>query len=110
MALATKIYGAFAVRLMSLCIKWGVERVAQSANVDRTTLYRAFRLRNGPALETMVRALLSSRLGSAVKSSKEASELSGRVPVVQSGNIARFLTAAFRSDDLDRVAMAFAKF
>ena len=59
-------------------IKRGVERVAQSANVDRTTLYRAFRLRNGPAelaLETMVRALpvLSLALTVEVKSSQEAS-------------------------------------
>jgi DNA-binding phage protein len=89
----------------------GVERVAQSANVNRITLYRAFRLRNGPALETMVRVLLVLGLAHTVevRSSKEASEFSRRVPVLQSGNTARFLTAAFRSDDLDRVPIAFAK-
>jgi DNA-binding phage protein len=89
----------------------GVERVAQSANVNRITLYRAFRLRNGPALETMVRVLLVLGLALTVevRSSKEASEFSRRVPVLQSGNTARFLTAAFRSDDLDRVPIAFAK-
>jgi probable addiction module antidote protein len=89
----------------------GVEIAAQTANVDRTTLYRAFRLRNGPALETMVRVLevLGLALTVEVKSSQEASEHSGRVPDVRAGEAARFLTAAFRSHDLDSVVMAFAE-
>jgi DNA-binding phage protein len=89
----------------------GVERVAENAEVDRTTLDRAFRLQNGPALETMVRVLrvLGLALTVEVRNSQAASQFSMRVPLVRSGKTARFLTAAFRSRDLDRVVKAFAE-
>jgi probable addiction module antidote protein len=89
----------------------GVERVAQNADVDRTTVYRAFRLQSGPALETMVRVLLVLDLALTVevRSSQAPNQFSRRVPLVQSGKTARFLTAAFRSRDLDRVVRAFAE-
>ena len=34
-----------------------VTEFSQAAEVDRTTLYRAFRLENGPALDTMIKVL-----------------------------------------------------
>lgn len=35
----------------------GVVEVAREADVSRTTLYRAFRCRNGPALDTMLKVM-----------------------------------------------------
>jgi len=89
----------------------GVERVAQDAEVDRTTLYRAFRLQNGPALETMTSVLrvLGLALTVEVRGSQAPTGVSRRAPLVRLGKTARFLTAAFRSGDLDRVVMAFAE-
>jgi probable addiction module antidote protein len=81
----------------------GVERVAEKAELDRTTLYRAFRLKNGPALETMVRVL--GVLGLALTVEPRLSQPS----LSRSHKSARLLTAAFRSRDLDRVVMEFAK-
>jgi probable addiction module antidote protein len=84
----------------------GVERVAENAEVDRTTLYRAFHLKSGPALETMVRVLRV--LGLVLTVEARVLRSASCASLAQSSRTARFLTAAFRSQDLDRVVMAFA--
>lgn len=84
----------------------GIANVAENAKVDRTTIYRAFRLENGPALDTMVRVLhvLGLRLIVKIKPnpSSERARLEGKTT-------ARSLTVAFRSGDLDLAIEALEK-
>lgn len=82
----------------------GVERFAENAELNRVTLYRAFRLKNGPALETMVRVLRVVDLVLTV----EARALQPS-SLARSSKTARALTAALRRNDLDRVTMVFAE-
>lgn len=85
----------------------GVEIAARKAGLDRTTLYRAFRCKNGPALETMVRVLQVLDLMLVVE--VKILEQRPRAGLARLDKTARFLTAAFKSSDLDRVVSAFAK-
>ena len=94
--------------------RYGIVRVGRDAEVDRTTLYRAFRLEKGPALDTMVRALRVLGFCLTVESKEQrdfqpANRLSRHASRIQSKAAGRFLTAAFRSCDLDLVTEAFAE-
>ena len=95
-------------------LKYGIAKAARDAEVDRTTLYRAFRRQNGPALDTMIRVLrtLGFRLIVKIKEqsdSQAATRLSRHTPHLDAKATARFLTAAFRSCDLNLVIEAFAE-
>lgn len=76
----------------------GFAKVAEEAKVDRTTIYRAFRRENGPALDTMVRVLrvLGLRLIVTMKPDPSSKRLRPDAKTT-----ARSLTSAFRSGDLD---------
>ena len=84
----------------------GVVKVAQVAKVDRTTIYRAFRRENGPALDTMVRVLHVLGLRLIVKIKANPSSERARF---DAKTTARTLTIAFRSCDLDLAIEALAE-
>ena len=83
----------------------GFAKVAEEAMVDRTTIYRAFRRENGPALDTMVRVLqvLGSRLIVTMKTDPSSKRLRP-----DARTTARSLTSAFRSGNLDSAIEVFA--
>lgn len=87
-------------------LRVGIAKVAHNANVDRTTIYRAFRRENGPALDTMVRILhvLGLRLIVEVKPNPSSER-----PRLEAKTTARSVTKAFRSGDLDLAIEALAK-
>lgn len=84
----------------------GITRVAESAKINRTTVYRAFRCESGPALDTMSNVLhvLGYRLIVDLKPDTclKGSWLQGRT-------IAHSLTIAFGSADLDLAVGALAE-
>ena len=80
----------------------GVVEVAREADVSRTTLYRAFRCRNGPALDTMLKVMRAIGFHLTVEVGRRSifpavNFLSQRAPSPQAR--AHSLTAAFRSGD-----------
>lgn len=83
----------------------GPTQVALESKVERSTLFRAFRQQNGPALDTLVSVLhtLGCRLivetGHAVLSEQ---------PHLDAKDVARLLTKGFRSGDLDLAVAALA--
>ena len=83
----------------------GIAKVAQNAEIDRATIYRAFRRENGPALDTMFRVLhvLGLRLIVEIKLT-----VSSERPHLDMETTARSLTAAFKSGDLDLAVEALA--
>ena len=86
-------------------VRGGIAKVAESARVDRATIYRAFRRENGPALRTMVKVLhvLGMRLIVKIKPDpSEGSRLDAKAT-------AHSLTRAFRSGNLDLAVEALAK-
>jgi probable addiction module antidote protein len=87
-------------------LRGGIAKVAQNAKVDRTTIYRAFRRENGPALDTMVKVLhvLGSRLIVEIKPNPSLKR-----PQPDAKTTARSLTRSFRSGDLDLAVAALAK-
>lgn len=87
-------------------LRGGIAKVAQNAKVDRTTIYRAFRRENGPALDTMVRVLhvLGSRLIVEIKPNPSSERLQA-----DARTTARLLTTAFSHGDLDLAIEALAK-
>lgn len=84
----------------------GIAKIAQNANVDRTTIYRAFRRENGPALDTMVRVLhvLGLRLIVELKPN-----LPSKRRQFDGKTIADSLTSGFRSGELDAAVAALAR-
>src|SRR4029077_4579376 len=66
-AFATNDLSAICKAIDSAVIECGVTKIARDAGLDRTTLYRAFRLEGGPALNTMVQVLRVLGFGLAVK-------------------------------------------
>jgi DNA-binding phage protein len=91
--------------------------VAQAAQIDRTTLYRAFRRKNGPALDTMIKVLgvLGFRL--IVETTSEAgaqSNLAGGRSSTARGRhtgakvTARGFTTAFKTGEIDSLLQVFA--
>lgn len=84
----------------------GITKVAQGARVDRTTIYRAFRRENGPALDTMIKVLrfLELRLTVEIKAKPmlERTQHDAKAS-------ARLLTIAFKDCDLDLAIEALAK-
>ena len=85
-------------------IRRGVTEVAREADVSRTTLYRAFRCRNGPALDTMLKVMSALEFRLTVEAGRRSifpavNLLSQRAPSPQMKAMARSLTAAFRSGD-----------
>jgi DNA-binding phage protein len=94
-------------------VRCGISDVARDAELDRTTLYRAFRLKKGPGLDTMITVLrvLGFRLivETRVQSGFQSAYRSRHAPHLNARATARLLTAAFRTGDLDLVNEAFAK-
>lgn len=84
----------------------GIMKVAESAKIDRTTIYRAFRCENGPTLDTMTKVLhvLGCRL--LVELKPDASSKGSRL---EERRTAHSLTLAFGSGDLDLVVGALAE-
>lgn len=81
--------------------RYGISDLAREAGLDRTTLYRAFRLKNGPALSTMIRVLLVLGYRLAVRTKDRPNfhlkRSSGRKAELQAARAtARSLTEAFR--------------
>lgn len=83
----------------------GFAKVAHEANVDRTTIYRAFRCENGPALDTIVRVLQVLEFHLIVEI--RAKPMSERVGYDAKAT-ARLLTMAFRGRDLHLAIAALA--
>jgi probable addiction module antidote protein len=82
----------------------GVVEVARHADVNRTTLYRAFRCRNGPALDTMLKVVRVLEFHLTVEAGRisvfpAVNCLSQRAPSPQATATAHSLTAALRSCD-----------
>ncbi len=87
-------------------VRYGIVEVAREADVNRTTLYRAFRCRNGPALDTMLKVIRVLGFHLTVEAGKRSifpavNRLSQRAPSPQARATAHSLTAAFRSGDLN---------
>ena len=85
-------------------VRSGVVEVAREADVSRTTLYRAFRCRNGPALYTMLKVMRVLGFHLTVEAGRRSifpavNRLSQRAPSPQAKATAHSLTAAFRSGD-----------
>ena len=93
---------------------FSIIEIARAAEVDRTTLYRAFRLEKGPALDTMIKVLrvlgfqLVVEVGSqhAINTASHASKRGEDKPGAKA--IARILTDAFRSQEKAQLLKAFA--
>jgi probable addiction module antidote protein len=81
-------------------VRCGISDIARAAGIHRTSLYRAFRLKNGPRLDRMVKVLRV--LGFRLVVQADGSQFRAR-------ETTRILTAAFRSGDLHIVSDAFAK-
>ena len=98
-----------------------VTEFSQAAEVDRTTLYRAFRLKNGPALDTMVKVLRALGFELIVQMQDEAAKLqSGSERLDKSGGLnsqskratkaaARRFNVAFTSRKANLLLAAFAE-
>jgi probable addiction module antidote protein len=94
--------------------RYGISDFARDTGVDRTTLYRAFRLEKGPQLDTMVRVLrvLRFRLTVEIRDQSDfqaTNRLSRHALQLDAKASARVLNAAFKSCDLDLVIEAFAE-
>jgi DNA-binding phage protein len=93
-------------------VRCGISDVARDAELDRTTLYRAFRLKKGPGLDTMITVLRVLGFCLTVETRDQGNLRSAnrlrRAPHLNA-SAARRLTVAFRTGDLDRVNEAFAK-
>jgi DNA-binding phage protein len=90
--------------------------VARAAQIDRTTLYRAFRLKNGPALDTMIKVarVLGFRLivTTTTKAAAQSNLARGRSSTAQRRTgakvTARSFTTAFKTGEIDPLLPAFA--
>jgi probable addiction module antidote protein len=80
--------------------KSSVTRVAVAARIDRTTLYRAFRLRKGPSLDTMNRVIQVLGYSLIIKENKKHK--------FSNSERARSFTKAFQSQDTKLLAELFA--
>lgn len=95
--------------------------IAQAAEVDRTTLYRAFRCEKGPALDTMIKVLrvlgfqlvVEVEYQRAINTANRSSKRGGRRVKNELGPdakaTARIFTAAFRSREIGPLLKAFAQ-
>ena len=95
-------------------VRCGISDLARDAELDRTTLYRAFRLKKGPGLDTMITVLRVLGFRLTVEETKgqsrfQSANRSRHAPHLNARATARLLTVAFRTDDLDLVNEAFAK-
>ena len=94
---------------------FGNTRVARDANIDRKTLYRAFRIYNGPALNTMVNVLRVLGLTLTVIAKDDQirfqamNKSSTMAPDSQTAKTARILTKCFERNDLHFVIKTFAE-
>jgi DNA-binding phage protein len=94
-------------------VRCGISDLARDAELDRTTLYRAFRLKKGPGLDTMITVLRVLGFCLIVEtkgqSRFQSANRSRHAPHLNARATARLLTVAFRTGDLDLVNQAFAK-
>jgi probable addiction module antidote protein len=87
--------------------KSSVTRVAVAARIDRTTLYRAFRLRKGPSLDTMRRVIQVLGYRLIIKEKKKRKSSNSKrarsfTKALQSSNtkmLAELFAVAFRKQD-----------
>jgi probable addiction module antidote protein len=105
-ALATGELRSICRAVDAAVVRGGIAKVAQTAEVDRTTIYRAFRRGSGPALDTMVRVLRVLGLRLIVKIEPYPSSDASRQV---SKTTARSLATAFISGDLDLAIEALAR-
>jgi len=92
-----------------------IVEIALAAKVDRTTLYRAFRLAKGPALDTMIQVLRVLGFRLIVEVRREVAHRHERsVPVEgrstarrRAAATARQFTAAFKTEEMDSVGKVF---
>lgn len=88
--------------------RYGITDAARDAKIDRTSLHRAFRNMNGPALSTMLRVVctLGFRLV-IVPKTNSADQPFSRMPRLKEARVtARALTEAFQSCRLDAATAA----
>ena len=109
-AFATNELSAICKAIDAAVIECGVTKIARDAGLDRTTLYRAFRLEGGPALNTMVQVLRVLGFGLAVKvKDPSKSQAINRLSAIPDRETSHVLTAAFRRGDLHLVIKLFAE-
>ena len=86
---------------------YGISDAAIDANINRTSLHRAFRIMNGPALSTMIKVLcvLGLRL-TVVSKARSSQRINDDQPQRHGRSLARALTEAFRSCRVDTVTAA----
>lgn len=116
-ALATNDLGCICRAIDAELRTLGMQNVALKAGVDRATFYRAFRLENGPTLETMVKTLHALGLQLVVETRRQRGGAANRVvkspsasfspEIVSTAKAARSLTIALRSGDLHRAVRKF---
>jgi DNA-binding phage protein len=84
-------------------------QVARAAELDRVTLYRAFRLERGPALDNMIKVLrvLGFRLVVEVCSEASMPLGEGGRERIQTAAIARRFSAAFKTGELELLGKVF---
>ena len=109
-AFATNELSAICKAIDAAVIECGVTKIARDAGLDRTTLYRAFRLEGGPALNTMVQVMRVLGFGLAIKvKDPSKSQAINRLSAIPDRETSHVLTAAFRRGDLHLVIKLFAE-
>ena len=119
-ALATNDLGCICRAIDAELRTSGIQNFALKAGVDRATLYRAFRLENGPTLEIMVKTLhaLGLQLVVETRLRRDVNTVNRVVKsptasispeIVSTAKAARALTIALRSGDLHRAVGKFAQ-
>ncbi len=89
-----------------------IVKIAQAARIDRVTLYRAFRLQRGPALNNMIEVLrvlgfrLIVEMRSAVTNGHEGAP-AAKWSVARKRATARRFTAAFKAGEMDELVEVF---
>ena len=93
----------------------GIVKIARAARIDRVTLYRAFRLQRGPALDNMINVLrvlgfhLIVEVRGELKKSYEGALPAAEWSVARKRThaTARRFTAAFKTGELDKLVEVF---
>lgn len=86
--------------------RYGISDAARDAKIDRTSLHRAFRLMNGPALSTMIKMLCVLGFRLIVVPKTQSSDRAPKSKLQAARSTACALTEAFRSGRLDAATRA----
>ena len=90
-----------------------IVEIARAAEVDRVTLYRAFRLERGPALDNMIKVLRVLGFRLVVKVRNEANSQASDAPAGggrarrRAAATARRFTAAFKTGEMESLVKVF---